>query len=133
MIDSQSFLRIAASWLLVGTLSGLVPAKAAEQPGTLAESPALPAPRQLLGLSHDLSQIAALPRTAQQSEAPVSTGASTSTHHVSRWVWVAIVAAAGVGIGVGVVAGNKQTGKTAATTPTATIGAGSGGVTAGAP
>ena len=133
MIDSKVCVRTVVSWFLVGSLSGLLPLSAAQQPGTLADSSAA-APHRLISPSRDLSQIAPFPRIAQESEPRGSTGASAqTTHHISRWVWVAIITAVGVGVGVGVVAGNSQSGKTAATTTSATLGAGSGGITAGAP
>jgi hypothetical protein len=122
------------SWLLIGAMSGVLPAMAAEpsQPGTLATSSA---PIELSLPLHDLSRLSPLPRAFQEASTQGSSGASTahSTHHISKWVWVAIAAGAGVAIGTGVILGNKQSGKTAATTPTATVGTGSGGVTAGAP
>jgi hypothetical protein len=128
MFGVQLNLRVVTSWLLIGALSGVVqlPAAPAVQPGTLATS--------LPTTSFDITHIAETPRAEQQPDnsSAASGAAAPAKRHISRWVWVAIVAGVGLGAGAGIIAGNKQSAKTAAVPPSATIGVGSG-VTAGAP
>ncbi len=129
----KSNLRLAISWLLIGALSLVIPATAAPPPGTLATTESVAAPTISL-LPLDLAQIAALPRGAQQPTNPPTASGATAPpkHHISKWVWVAIVAGVGVGAGAGIIAGNKQSARVTAVSPTATVGAG-GTVTAGPP
>ena len=129
MVVFQSNVRFFTSCLLIGVLSGLMPAAAAPPPpGTPASGPA-PLVAPLL----DVASITALPRSGQEAASPTKTGAPTpARRHVSPWVWAAIAAGIGVGVGAGVILGNKQSARTAAVTPSATLGT-SGSVTVGAP
>ncbi len=129
MTNSQFVFRTVISWILVGALGFVIPLRAAQEPGILASSvPSGSAPRG----------ISAFPRSARQepkqTDAPVASAANTgpAKHHLPTWAWVAIVAGAGIAIGAGVLAANSQSGKTAATTTSVTVGAGTG-ITAGAP
>jgi hypothetical protein len=127
MIRFEVQLRTATAWLLISALSGVIPAGAAQQPGTVA-TPAVSLPL------FDAVHLAPLPQAAQPQN-PATTGAApapAASHHISKWVWVALVAGAGVAVGAALIAGNAQAGKTAAVSPTVTVAPGSG-VTAGAP
>ena len=128
-VSLKSRLRSVTAWILFGILSGtvLIPA---QEPGTPATAVILRVPR------FDLARIAVLPRSASQSDTtPAVSGASASPnkHHIAPWVWAVIVGGVGAGIAAGVIVGNRQSGKTASTPTTATIGTGTGTITAGAP
>ena len=72
---------------------------------------------------------------AQSSQAVPSggtTGASAGTHRFPHWALAVIIGGAVAAAGVGVAVGSQQSGRTVATSPTATIGTGSG-ATASAP
>ncbi len=137
MTNSQFVFRTVISWILVGALGFVIPLRAAQEPGILASSvPSGSAPRA--NLLREIAGISAFPRSARQepkqTDAPVASAANTgpAKHHLPTWAWVAIVAGAGIAIGAGVLAANSQSGKTAATTTSVTVGAGTG-ITAGAP
>ena len=124
MSNLYSSVRTLTAWILLGAVAGVLPAAAAsQQPGTLAggAAPALSLPL------YEAARIAPLPQ-ASSGASP----APAAKHHISKWVWVAIAAGVGIGAGVGVMAGNSQSGKTAAVPPSATIGVGTG-PSAGAP
>ena len=135
MFLDRLIFRASTSLLLIGALSCVTPLMAAHvpQPGVLPGSNEVVLPSLLTAF-----KLSPLPRSARQDAAtPAQTGATPAptpaAHHISRWVWVAIVAGVGIGVGAAVIASNSQSGKNAATSPTATIGVGTGGVTAGAP
>ncbi len=141
--------RVATGWLLLGALSGVVPAMAGPEfpalpqelvgmaalPQTVRQ-PGIPAmsdgtvPRVVRPLQGAMG-VAAMPQAAQPTASTSGSG-SQSKHRLPTWVWVAIAAGAGVGIGAGVIIGNRQSGHTATVTPGTTITVG-GGASAGPP
>lgn len=134
MAASHFSFRAATSWLLVGVLSGVLPAMG-------ADAPPKPLPDIVRGSALELA--VAQPGTlATQDTTPQSVTqapadqtpptAAPAKHHLSRWVWVAVIAGVAVGAGAAIIVTNHQSGRTSPPPPGVTVNVG-GGASPGAP
>jgi hypothetical protein len=96
--------RAATSCLLMIVLSGVLPATGAD---------ALPKAQDTTPQS-----------VAQQPADQTPAIAAPAKRHRSPWIWVAVVAGIAAGAGAGIIVGNRQSGKTSAPIPGATVGVG---------
>ena len=136
MRELRSKLQTVTTWILIGAFSGVLPAAAAPAGGMpLREAMRIVAMRPSAapepGTPASSDEAAQAP--AEQPAAPPERRETTKVQGKSPWLWVTVAAILGAGAGAAVLLGNSQSGKSAATTPTTTIGVGTGGVTAGAP
>lgn len=118
--------RAVICWLLVGVLSGALPATGADAvpgaPSNIARVNALEsavAPPGILA-----PQDPTPPSVVQQPPDQTPTTVAPAKSRLPRWVWMAVATGLAVGAGAAIVVTNNQSGRTSASIPGVTVNVG---------